>query len=368
MQETTAPKSDLAYWAPWRLDPVLLQEREGHWRWYWALLFTALSVALFVLLYIAGNWAIATFARGSNTMDGYSAAQDTLSSSLFIPGQPYTYIMIFVLYLALIAAVVISLSIRAQTFRAGFNLNSAGGFREFWKAGGALAAILALTSALQFALFPGSYALRDVSASHFVWVGLAAFVLLAQTLGEELFFRGFLLRLWGAVVPVRLLIVGLVSAFFISVHVGNPDVQVDLYFSLVVFVALECLYYWVLFRTRSVYATWGMHWVNNVFAILVIAQAPGWKNDISIITFTDPVLTAGGSYAANPVAYVGTIAVMLIFIGLTAWKRSPFYLAPAPVENPNAPELVAKAEAPTDDWPPWFPRPAAGDPARSPNP
>ncbi len=337
-----APTANLNYWAPWRLDPVLLQEREGRWRWYWALLLTIVSIAVFVLLFSAGNWLIFAIASATNTLAEFKLATERLSSSLFIPGAPYFFVELLGLYLALVAAVVVSLSMRAKTFRFGLGFNSIAGFGTFWRSGGALLIILALTAYLQYLLFPGSYALRTVSPNHLFWVAAAAMVLLVQTLGEELYFRGFLLRIWGAVLPVRLVVAGLVSAFFVSIHVGNPDVQADLYFSLVFFAALESLYYWVLFRTRSVYATWGMHWINNVFAILIVAQAPGWNNEISLITFTDPILTAGGSYASNPWAYAGTALLMLIFVGLIAWKKSPFYLAPAPVE----PEPAADDAAP----------------------
>lgn len=361
METPAADPSNLNYWAPWRQDPVLLQEREGRWRWPWALILTVVCLVIMILLIGVGVALLVLLSIVTGSEDEVRQAAQAAGSSLFTPGEPFSYLIVFWTYAAMIVGVVVALSIRAKSFRVGLTYNTPLTFAPFWKAGGAMFVMLALSVVLQYSIFPEGFAARSISPTHALWMLLAAVLLLVQTLGEELLFRGFLLRLLGAVLPIRLIAVTLISGTFISLHIGNPDIQADIYFSLIIFAALEVLYYWMLFRTRSVMATWGMHWINNVFAFLIVAQLPGWDNKISFITYTDPVLSGGGSYATNPWPYIVTVLFMLIFVMLVAWRRSPFYIAPVSVapEHPQPTEMVQTSAQ--DDWPPWFPKPVPAE-------
>ncbi|MDZ4792367.1 MAG: CPBP family intramembrane glutamic endopeptidase [Hyphomicrobiales bacterium] len=360
-ETSVAEPSNLNYWAPWRRDPVLLQERKGRWRWPWALLLTILSIVIMVMVIGVGMALLIPLSIVTGSEFEVSQAAQATTNSLFTPGEPYSFLIVFWTYAAMVVGVAAAFSIRARSFRVGLTYNTPLTFAPFWKAGGAMLVMLALSVVLQYSIFPEGFAARSISPTHALWMLAAAMLLLVQTLGEELLFRGFLLRVWGAVVPIRLIAVTAISGTFISLHIGNPDIQADIYFSLIIFAALEVLYYWVLFRTRSVMATWGMHWINNVFAFLIVAQLPGWDNKISFITYTDPVLSGGGSYATNPWPYIVTVLFMLIFVLLVAWSRSPFYMAPVSVApaHPQPTEMVQTSAL--DNWPPWFPKPVPAE-------
>lgn len=361
IETLAAEPSNPNYWTPWRRDPVLLQEREGRWQWPWALALTIIAAAIMMLTIGAGLALLIFLSMITGSEEEVRRAAEITATSLFTPGEPYSFLIVFWTYAAMVVGVVVALSIRAKSLRIGLTYNTPLTFAHFWKAAGAMLVMLALSIVLQYLVFPQGFAVRPMPPEHAIWVLLAAILLLVQTLGEELLFRGFLLRVWGAVVPIRLIVVMAISGTFISLHVGNPDIQADIYFSLVIFAALEVLYYWMLFRTRSVMATWGMHWINNVFAFLIVAQLPGWDNKISLITYTDPILSGGGSYATNPLPYGLTVLFMLLFVALVSWRRSPFYIASVNAA-PTAPQPteMAKSAAP-DDWPPWFPKPAPAE-------
>jgi hypothetical protein len=82
-----------------------------------------------------------------------------------------------------------------------------------------------------------------------------------------------------------------------------------------------------------------MHWCHNVFVILIVTTKPGWNNEIALFTSVDPVLSAGGSYLFNLEGYIWLAMHMAVFVALTAWRQSPFYIAPvAALPEPAAPQ------------------------------
>jgi membrane protease YdiL (CAAX protease family) len=76
-------------------------------------------------------------------------------------------------------------------------------------------------------------------------------VIFVQTLAEEILFRGYLLRIWGAVVPFRLFTTSALMAAFISLHFPNADFKVDFWFNLIGFVLTQAVWCNVWFRARQ---------------------------------------------------------------------------------------------------------------------
>ena len=159
-------------------------------------------------------------------------------------------------------------------------------------------------------------------------------VIFVQSLGEEVMFRGYLLRAWGAVLPFRLPVTGAVIALFVTGHLWNEDLQRDLLVNVFYFVAGEIIAYAVLFRTQNLAASAGLHWMNNVLA-LVTPTVPGQPTVLALAIYTDPVYMAGGSRLLDPLTHATGIVGVTLLLTMFFWRRSPFYLTPAADPAPS---------------------------------
>jgi hypothetical protein len=83
-------------------------------------------------------------------------------------------------------------------------------------------------------------------------------------------------------------------------------------------------------------ASAGLHWMNNVVALLA-PTVPGQPTALALAVYTDPVYAAGGSRLFDPVTHAGGLAGVVILLLLLLWPRSPFYLP--------RPSLVDRASA-----------------------
>ena len=95
---------------------------------------------------------------------------------------------------------------------------------------------------------------------------------------------------------------------------------------MVYFAAVEVISYALLFRTRNLAASAGLHWMNNVAALLA-PTVPGQPTVLALVVYTDPVYVAGGSRLLDPLTRIGSLAAVCLFLGLLLWRRSPLYLA-----------------------------------------
>src|SRR5262249_8461883 len=154
--------------------------------------------------------------------------------------------------------------------------------------------------AIDYPINASTYQLIPRGANYLPWLALGLAVIFVQTLAEEILFRGYLLRIWGAVVPFRLLTTSAVMTLFISLHLPNPDIKIDLWFSLIGFALNQGLWCYVWFRTQSVAATAGLHWANNVMVFFIVATVPGQSTSMALASLTDPVLARGGSHLLDP--------------------------------------------------------------------
>ena len=308
----------------WR-DECLLAERQGRWRWPYATLGTVLAF---------GAWTtLSTFLFG--LMDGIAVRTGTtadldvaLSETTWIAaGNPYSFAVMVLIGATFGLPILLLALLHGRAWSYAFTFSVPFRRAEFLKGAGAVLIVYSGFQLLDFALDPRSYSLAILPPHYLLWLAVAMAVLLFQTLGEELFFRGYLMRVWGAVLPIRGLVSTLVLLLFTSLHTGNADMSADLATSMVWFVISEALFYWVLFRTRSIAATWGMHWANNLFATLV-ATVPGYAPDLALVVYTDPAAFAEPSQlAAEPFwTLLLQAAPSALLLLLFLWRRSPFHL------------------------------------------
>ena len=308
-------------------DPVLLQGREGRWRWPWAINGLLLTALLFVLLSLGvivfedvavrQNWVRGGFPQNVFPLD---------------PAQPITYVDVLIASLPFLLAPLIALPLaHGVSWRRAFSYGWGFQWGQFWRAALALLILTMLALGLNYALEPQQYRFPARPPGHAIWIALAMAVIFVQSLGEEVMFRGYLLRAWGAVLPFRLPVTAAVIALFVTGHLWNEDLQRDLSLNVIYFVVGEVIAYAVLFRTQNLAASAGLHWMNNVLA-LVTPTVPGQPTVLALAIYTDPVYVAGGSRLLDPLTHAAGIVGVTLLLTMLFWRRSPFYLAPAVAE------------------------------------
>ncbi len=314
-------------------DPVLRHEYRGLFatRWIgrlgWFVLALLLILAVTVVAYMLGFGALWSVGAWRDESEMYTNAVGTMNIEA---GNGYGFAVLalvgigFAVPAVLVGRVFYGRWWHALTYDSPFR------WYNFVKAGTAYVILLLCGAAIGAWTMPETYSvtsiLTDPPPRYAMWFGIGLFAILVQSFGEELLFRGLLPRMFGALIPFRLIAVGAVMALFIGLHVGNPDVGQDLVLNLILFAAMEVLYFTILFRTRSISATWAIHWINNAFIFLLISTEPGRMSSMVPFIYTDPVWSAGESYLMRPEAYIQFgIAITALCIMLF-WRWSPFYL------------------------------------------
>ena len=330
-----------------RPDQILIASRRGRWRLPWAMFGTALAVGLtFFLLIVAQS--IAEGLGLSTSGDGEASG-----SRLAVPGDIESYTILVSAFLPIIIAGVLTFQlVHGRPWADWPTKRITGAWGEFGKATAAFALVFAIGHAVGYAIFPERYAVTPRGIAHLPWLLLGLALILVQAFAEEAAFKGYLYRVWGAVFPYRWPLVMVLSVIFTALHWDNEDFARDRGIAIVLFTAVTVLSYWLYFRTGSLGAATGMHWANNVFAILVL-PAGGTEFALSGLgVYTDPVLAAGGTNLTNPEAWISIIGGIAMYVALIVWPRSPFHIAerkpefPADYNSPTEPPL----QLPGDDF------------------
>lgn len=314
-------------------DPVLLLAREGRWRWPWAIggvILTALGVVALSILAVAfetlalqHKWIAGGFPQSVFPID---------------PSQPITYLDLTLASLPfLIAPLIVLQIVHGVPWRRAFSYGTQFQWRQFRNAVLAFLCVAILGLVATYLFEPKQVEVPPRAPGFLFWVALAMAVILVQSFGEEVLFRGYLLRTLGAVLPYRLPVTAVVITLFVSGHLGNEDLRRDVLLNVGYFVAVEMISYALLFRTRNLAASAGLHWINNVFALLA-PTVPGQPTVLAVVIYVDPVYAAGGSRLLDPLTHAGSLATLGMLLVLLLWRRSPFYLArpaqmPAEVER-----------------------------------
>lgn len=294
---------------------MLLSFRTRRWRWYWAIVSTLTGALLAVALMLAA--AAAT--HGLDTRGETEA--------LLRPGSLSDYIVILMGWTLLGLAGLLTLRVaKGDAMACAFTSCGTFPVRDFVKTAAAILIVYVLGALPSYIVTPQDFSRPERAPDFYAWLIFGLFVILVQSLGEEIFFRGFLFRVWGAVFPFPWVAPALIMAVFISIHIPNPDMQRDLATGVSVFISGEIIAYAALLRTKALAASWGLHWGNNIYAFFLMATAPMGDTDAAIFVYTDPVYAAGGTHALDPAAYGVTLASFLSIAALLFWDRSPLCL------------------------------------------
>ncbi|MEO0619605.1 MAG: CPBP family intramembrane glutamic endopeptidase [Pseudomonadota bacterium] len=314
-------------------DPVLRHARTGLFAspWFMRAVWVVLAILLGGVLWFVSSVGVYLAASGVATVRGDMTALEVASDlSDLTAGNGYGFVMLaligigFMVPAFIIGRVFFGSWSTALTWRAPFR------HYDFVKAGTAYALLMAIGAGYGMIVSPENYSatsiLTDPPPAYALWFAIGLLAILIQSGGEEMMFRGILPRLIGVLIPLRLIAVGAVMAFFISMHASNEDVSQDIAFNLILFTVLEVFYFTVLFRTRSISATWAIHWINNAFIFLLLSTEPGRTSSMVPFIYTDPVWSAGGSHLTNPRVYIEFGIGLAILSAMLFWRRSPFYL------------------------------------------
>jgi membrane protease YdiL (CAAX protease family) len=304
----------------------LLSFRTGRWRWPWAVLATLIGVLAAVAMMI-----------GASALFPASIDAKPEASSLLRPGELADYLVILVAWTLLAVAALVALRL-VKGDRPGLAFTATGTFywSDFAKTATAIILAFAASYALTYVITPKDFAMPARDNGFYGWLAFGVIVIFIQSGAEEIYFRGFLFRVWGAVIPYAWLAAGLIMSVFIALHIPNPDVQRDVWMALITFVSGEILAYWVLMRTKCLAASWGLHWANNAFQFFLVAAEPMGDPDAAIFVYTDPVYAAGGSRLTDPLSHLMTVAGLLALVAMLFWRRSPLYLPKRAAAMPDA--------------------------------
>jgi membrane protease YdiL (CAAX protease family) len=293
-------------------NAMLRQGRQGRWRWPWTLLSTIIA--------IVGTQALA--AAVLLTL-GDLGAEHTLLD----PQQPSTFLVVLLVFLPLILVPALLMRyLHKVPWRQVLAASGRFDWRQYARAAGALFLATAAVVALDYAIDPKAYRLIHRGIDFLPWLALGLGVIFVQTLAEEILFRGYLLRIWGAVLPYSLPTTSVIMGLFIALHVDNPDFKPDFWFNLISFALTQVVWCYVWFRTQSIAATAGLHWANNVMAFFILSPVPGWSPTTAMATYSDTVLLASGTHLLDPYAWITSLLGFGLTVWLLIWRRSPFYL------------------------------------------
>lgn len=188
--------------------------------------------------------------------------------------------------------------------------------------------------------FEPSFKFNGFSIDHAYWFLPMIVCILLQTTGEDVFFKGFLLRQFGAVVPVFWFAPLFITAFFVSIHIGNPDFIKNIGTILLYFVITELIIIFFLIRSGGMEIPLVLHFLNNVILFMVCSEEGTQANELTLWVYEkcDDDLT-------NRVRIFVSLGQELILFGclylMFFWNRSPYYIEPLNRET-KAPKSLSK--------------------------
>ncbi|SFH09392.1 hypothetical protein SAMN04488020_106221 [Palleronia marisminoris] len=287
-----------AFIAPARRKPAL-------WR-------LALGIVLMVAVIVA--WGAALLG-GVYLLDGGTAVRAALRS-MVTPEAPAGTLLLLATFIGMAAAPVIAARLlhgRGTASLIGPRVRAA---RHFgWAV--ALVAMVYMASLLLF----GLGAPPEPNLTPDLWaklLPLALVLVLIQTGAEELIFRGYLLQQLAARFPLRVVWLVLPAVVFGALHYDPVTAGDNALLIAGSAAAFGLAAADLTARTGSLGAAWGLHFANNVAALLIVAT----KGTITgLALYVTP-------YAADDVELTGTLiaadsAVLVAIWAILRWRLRP---------------------------------------------
>jgi uncharacterized protein len=153
--------------------------------------------------------------------------------------------------------------------------------------------ILGLTSIIDSMLNPGVYLFNDVRVSDFLFLFVLVLVLTPlQTTCEELFFRGYLLQLFGKWIRIPFLLSLIVGLIFGALHFTNPEMAYSPILVGANYLLTGFIWCYITAETNSAELSIGAHAANNMLLGWFITMDDSAFGDIPslfVVRNIDPV-------------------------------------------------------------------------------
>lgn len=327
-------------------SPFFESQRRGRWRWPWLLLGILLSTIAFGVV-LSGY--LLTFGFLPELM-GYPWAEDFMKSMTAeeIETSPLTVLLTFLMIgIPFWAAAIVGTLVQGRTIR-----SLVAPFHSFrWSlAGKTFFLVLSLSIIFQTIPISGISNLEftGLRLEHAFWFVPVFLCILLQTSGEDVFFKGYLLRQLGAVTGIFWIAPVVVTVIFVSMHVGNADFAKNLLILIPAFVVTEILAIYILMRSGSMEIPLALHAVNNVYIFLFVAEKGTQANDLTLWVYEKVE-----DEATNQVSDIVSLVLTFIFVGILllafCWRRSPFYVPSMTEQSGNEQPAIIPVSCPKHD-------------------
>lgn len=300
-------------------------QRRGRWRWPWLLLGILLGALAAIITGIGFFWSFKILGE----LMEYSWVKDFLLDYEGFGTSPST-VSLNLLWVGLVCwvAAIVGTLVQGRTIR---SLVAPVHVFRWGLVGKTFFLVLSLYILLQAIPIPGVSHLEPkleftgLGLEHVFWLVPLFLCIFLQTSGEDVFFKGYLLRQVGAVTGIFWLAPVVVIAAFTIIHIGNDDFTENLWILIPSFAVTELLAIYLLMRSGGMEIPFALHGVNNVWVLLLVAEKETQSNELSLWVY-ERIEDEAINRANDLISLVYT----LIFAGLLllafCWRRSPFYL------------------------------------------
>lgn len=175
----------------------------------------------------------------------------------------------------------IAAPVHGRPWRSFITMRPAFAWRRFGTSLAVWAALSAVALGITAAASPNDVALAFRAERWLIFLPVALVALLVQVAAEEVFFRGYLMQAVGH--ATRLAAVRLVvpAALFTAVHIPNSDFQAGGLWTVAAFAIFALYLGWLALSTGGLEDAIAVHYANNIFALVILANA---KTDIAVPT------------------------------------------------------------------------------------
>jgi membrane protease YdiL (CAAX protease family) len=271
---------------------------------------------------VAGSAAVVAVWALSGTAG--AAAADAVASTLRLPAAYDVMLRLsggFAASVGLVGALwLVQRVLHGRTLRSLVTWDTRVAWRRMLTGAGVWLALLALAVAAGALADPRAYRLTlepgPLAVSLLAVVPLVAL----QAVGEELFFRGYLLLAMARWTRSPLVLVPASALLFALPHLANPEVVTGGWLAAVPYALMGGFLAAVALRDGRLELVIGLHLANNL-AAAVLVGSPG-----SVLAGTAPIVTAGASSPAVTLAVLATQA-SLFWLVVFRLGRAPAAVA-----------------------------------------
>ncbi|MDR0801868.1 CPBP family intramembrane glutamic endopeptidase [Fluviicola sp.] len=162
------------------------------------------------------------------------------------------------------------------------------------------------------------------SEKFFYLLIIAALFIPVQTGFEEIFFRGFLLQLFGKITQKGIYLVLITGTLFGALHLMNPEIEKLGLFAVIYYIISGLFTTLIVILDDGTELSWGFHLANNLFGIIIVTNE--WQALQTDALFVDVSPPAPGwdMYVTMFLLYPLMIFVFYLVYQWKNWKKVLF--------------------------------------------